>query len=265
MKVIAVFLLAFVGITLANTIPHPLEKTWARNRLGGRVVGGQETTIEKHPWQVAMIRSGSFYCGGAIIGERWVVSAAHCVADKPDPKVVQLRAGSSDRAESGVLANVDFIEVHPLYGTQNYAYDVALLRLTERLVWSDKIQAIALPSIDWEPEVGSDVTVSGWGRAGISSGLLSPRIIRDVTVPVISREDCSVAWPGSVDETMVCAGRPGADACNGDSGGPLNQDGKILVGVVSWGSIFCEDASPGAYARLSEPVIWGWINETVHQ
>lgn len=52
-----------------------------------RIVGGQDTTIGKHAWQVSLQRksgtSWSHSCGGSIIGEKWVVTAAHCVEGSP--------------------------------------------------------------------------------------------------------------------------------------------------------------------------------------
>lgn len=77
-------------------------------------------------------------------------------------------------------------------------------------------------------------------------------------MPVLSQTACSSAWPGEIDQTMVCAGSPGKDACNGDSGGPLTQDGTV-VGVVSWGSLVCENSQPGVYARLSNPELRDFI------
>lgn len=89
---------------------------------------------------------------------------------------------------------------------------------------------------------------------------LSPRTLRSVEVPIISSEQCKTSWPGNVDDTMVCAGSPGKDSCNGDSGGPLSQN-RTVIGVVSWGSLVCEDSQPGVYARTSNPSIRDFIFE----
>ena len=83
-----------------------------------------------------------------------------------------------------------------------------------------------------------------------------------VRVPAITNADCASAYPGDIDDSMICAGYPGVggkDACQGDSGGPFvcNDGGKAVVaGTVSWG-ISCADADyPGVYARTTTALEW---------
>ncbi|CAB4065990.1 PRSS1_2_3 [Lepeophtheirus salmonis] len=89
---------------------------------------------------------------------------------------------------------------------------------------NEKVKPVALPEKD--QEFTGDVVVSGWGT--ISSNGPSSPVLRSVTVHVVSDEDCSDAYFGSTDETMICAAAPGKDSCQGDSGGPLAQDGTLV-------------------------------------
>lgn len=91
--------------------------------------------------------------------------------------------------------------------------------------------------------------------------MTAPRILRSVAIPVLTNAECSTSWPGEIDQTMVCAGSPGKDSCNGDSGGPLTTDDGTVIGVVSWGSLVCENSQPGVYARTSNPELREFIRE----
>ncbi|CAB4066821.1 PRSS1_2_3 [Lepeophtheirus salmonis] len=101
-------------------------------------------------------------------------------------------------------------------------HTVTMLRFSS-LHFNEKVKPIALP--EKEQEFIGDVVVSGWGTIS-SSGPPSP-VLKAVTVQVVSDEDCSDAYYGSIDETMICAAAPGKDSCQGDSGGPLAQDGTL--------------------------------------
>lgn len=164
MKVLIV--LACIGIIAAKPQPSSTnERTWFRNRTGGRIVGGQETTIDQHPYQVAMLRGGAFYCGAAIIGNNWVISAAHCLETETNPSNVQFRAGSTDRAEGGQVVTAASFEIHPDYKTPTvYSHDVSLILTATPFIYNPNVRSVALPAYEWDPVVGSDVTVSGWGR-----------------------------------------------------------------------------------------------------
>lgn len=48
-------------------------------RAQSRVVGGRPSQPAAWPWMAAMYRNGMFHCGGVIISQSWVMSAAHCV------------------------------------------------------------------------------------------------------------------------------------------------------------------------------------------
>src|ERR1700730_11400811 len=103
--------------------------------LGGtRIVGGESTTIDKHPWQVAITVTrprGTYLCGGSLIARKWVLSAAHCFQASDQPNAVRVKAGATDyrNQSQGVAAQVEKVVIHDKYGSTNHDNDLALVKL----------------------------------------------------------------------------------------------------------------------------------------
>lgn len=246
----------------------------------GDIIGGQEATPGDYPWQVALVSSSApadnyfrqVFCGGSIIADSWVVTAAHCVFDRSgslvSPSSFFVVAGMHELAgPSAGAVRVDVAELipYPAYGKGSHDHDIALLRLAQPVAERE-------PSPDQLPiayirpapgDVGSLVglvgTVTGWGNRDYIIGD-PPDVLYEVDVPIISNFECSGAYDGLTDN-MVCAGysEGGKDACQGDSGGPLvaEVDGSTyLVGVVSWGKDCALEGFPGVYARVSRYADW---------
>lgn len=90
------------------------------------------------------------------------------------------------------------------------------------------------------------------GVTDTSTGSRSTLLLK-VDVPAVSRSQCQANYAGSlITDSMFCAGLPqgGKDACQSDSGGPIVDSTKTVIGVVSWGSGCGEPNSPGVYARI---------------
>lgn len=232
------------------------------------VVGGKPVRAAEHPWAVAVAsrdrfgrtRSGQF-CGGAVVGRRTVLTAAHCLSREvlgvPLSEVRDLRiiAERSDlQAAGGREVAVGSASVNPDYDSRANAGDAAVLTLAKPLPAASVIPMAGPGDSSYKP--GTRASVFGWGDTTGEGDYA--RTLRAAEVRVLSDAVCERAYPGSTDgkylaASMLCAGEPsgGRDACQGDSGGPLVAGGR-LIGLVSWGSGCGEPGNPGVYTRISD-------------
>ncbi|XP_053685994.1 transmembrane protease serine 9-like [Sabethes cyaneus] len=246
---------AVIGSALPNPT-NPLRPWWgASSRSSGRIVGGFEVDIADVPFQVSLRNDYGHFCGGSVVGSRWVLTAAHCVGGE-----LSVRVGSSLHAEGGQVVAVKNQYPHPEYDAFNIDYDYALLELSEELELTRELQAVELPEQDEEVVDGACLQVSGWGNTQNSQE--SGDVLRATNVPAVNQEKCTKAYEdfGEITERMLCAGyeQGGKDACQGDSGGPL-VEGNKLVGVVSWGVGCAQSGYPGVYSRVA--AVREWIRE----
>jgi trypsin len=205
------------------------------------IVGGTEVDPAcpncKYPFMVSVQWNGGWsghFCGGSLVREDWVVTAAHCVQGS-SPSSIQVKVGlhNVNGTTGAVTRNVDQVIVHPQYSSNSLNNDYALLHLSQPVTNFEPIQLCTDTNHDEEPVIS---TVMGWGAT--SSGGWGSTYLLEVDVPI---DDSCGNIGNQVTNNMVCAGdnNGGEDSCQGDSGGPLimtNDDGEYeLIGIVSWG------------------------------
>ncbi len=247
--------------------PASKEFYYEHGWRSGKIVGGADADIEDYPWQVAILTSSNQqFCGGSIISERWILTAAHCVGVFSNIKV---RAGVTNKTQTGQTITVQTEIPHPFYQSiTNYNNDIALLYLSAPLDLSgDKAQAVPILTQALAAEGFADEgvmsVITGWGA--LSWGGPGTDILQAAQVPIT--HNIGSYSPAMITPDMLLAGYPegGTDACQGDSGGPLvvpdGEGGYLLAGITSWGEGCAWAGYPGVYARVS--YFEDWIREYV--
>lgn len=233
-------------------------------RTGG-IVGGQDAAPGQFPWQISLQRrSGNRFshsCGGSILNERWVVTAAHCV-DGARTRNLRVVAGDHHRTQNeGVEQTVGLARIveHPAYDPFTSENDIALLELSSPLILSPARRTAAIglftpaDSAAGLDAPGTMATISGWGTT--SEGGSLPAVLKFAQVPVVSDADARDAY-GDIADSMIGAGfdQGGIDTCQGDSGGPLvlqTPAGPRLAGLTSFGIGCARAGLPGIYTEVS--------------
>lgn len=231
------------------------------------IVGGTPVDeISEIPWQVALVSGGAArnqFCGGSIVADDWVLTAAHCVDNRSvgnDPTRLEVVAGTVFYATGGEQMAVSEIHVHPDWNSATMDFDAALLRLSAPLTEG---APILLASAEEMPGDGVQVRVSGWGA--ISEGGPGSDQLLFAEPPVVTNAVCDEpeSYDGGILASMFCAGarEGGLDACQGDSGGPVDTGGAVtadtrLLGIVSWGIGCARELKYGVYTRVSEVADW---------
>lgn len=221
---------------------------------GGRIVGGSPTTIEEYPWQISIRNFGSHGCGGSIVRDNLIVTAAHCIFNGK-VRFMDIRSGATFVDEGGEITCISRLIIHKRYDPRTTNNDIGVVLLKKSLTFGQKVQPITLPTQGYRIPFGAMALVTGWGA--LKEQGTSPKQLQVVSVPIIDYYICK-RLAAIVKDTMICAGNideGGVDSCQGDSGGPLTVNG-VLQGIVSWGNGCARPGSPGIYTRVAHYRDW---------
>ncbi|XP_075975874.1 trypsin, alkaline A-like [Anticarsia gemmatalis] len=226
-------------------------------RFGSRIVGGTETSIVNYPEMVAMLFAYdqiNHYqdCGGTILNQRSVLTAAHCACHTDAPSKSRLRVGSDFANSGGTVYNVVEIKLHPNYTPETLDCDLAIMRSATRIQYGIGVQPA---SVGGYYVGGNEVAwATGWGNTEYGQ---HSETLRHVQVWTISQDVCRTRYPG-ISDNMLCSGWldvGGRDQCQGDSGGPLFHYHNV-VGICSWGDGCGLAEFPGVNVRVSRFIDW---------
>jgi len=218
-----------------------LVASCSSRNLDPRIVGGDYARENQFPHQIAIFYKNSLRCGGSIINESWVLTAAHCLLGQAG---LSICAGTISLNDCKVKRNVIEEFQHEKYG--NFMNDIALLRLDRPLEFSDAVMPIEIAKE--EIPVNSTVVISGWGRT--SSGGPIPVNLKYNSLETLSQDDCARRTGMNFKGLICLAHERGNGACNGDSGGSAMFEDK-LVGVANFVIGACGTNNPDGYAKVS--------------
>ncbi|KAM4526304.1 mast cell tryptase-like [Fundulus diaphanus] len=235
-----------------------------------KIVGGEDASPASWPWQVDLQLFGTQWCGGSLINKKWVLTAAHCVSGTT-PHIWKVSLGRLQRTgrntETEVSRDIVKIIVHPKFNNNTLDNDIALLKLSSSVKFTNYIRPVCLAASGSTFQNGTSSWVTGWGNVEDGVPLPSPQTLQEVEVPVIGNRQCNcLLGRKTITDNMVCAGPlpGGRDSCKGDSGGPMvSKQGSrwIQSGVVSWGVGCAQPSLPGVYTRVS--CYQSWINRNI--
>ncbi|CAG0899494.1 unnamed protein product [Darwinula stevensoni] len=262
-------ILFFILSTLSFVNPLNLAvlKECGKLKRTGKIVGGTEASRDEAPWIVSLKlkTKGKHICGGTLISERFVLTAAHCVQGELARQIqVTIRdhriKEQQEKLPSYVMKH-DKVIRHAGYSSVTHHHDIALIRLKEPVVWDDLTEPACLPDSEDTDFHGLSGIVAGWGR--LSEGGLSPVTLMKVTVPILENNKCKtlMAQHFNIIERQICAGFDFGlyDACQGDSGGPMvvRKNGRYIVaGIVSVGVGCARPKLPGVYTNVAQYLDW---------
>ncbi|XP_055594212.1 serine protease snake-like [Uranotaenia lowii] len=275
-----------ISLAIPLTLDPPtyrLESSNCSNSVG-LIVGGKEAEEGEFPHQALLgynITEESpkttdrydFQCGGSLISERFVLTAAHCMK-YAKPVVVRLGVLEIADGDDGSFDyGIDFIRKHPNYINAASYHDIALIKLSTVVSFEQTI----VPACLWtEMAITVDsVIASGFGHTKFGNDKISP-ILRKVKLDFLDRSQCENQFNGlrnfrrGILPQQLCIGskRGGRDTCQGDSGGPVQtvRDPSQscvfhVIGVTSVGSFCGTGQSPAVYTRVASYI--DWIEEVV--
>lgn len=244
------------------------------------IVGGSPASRREFPHMVQLgfgENPVNWACGGSLISDQYVLTAAHCLDDKSLGPVLYARMGFTDIDDKEHLQEYDIIEriPYPNYSEPAHYHDIALVKLKEKAFLNTYVRPACLYTSSQSP--WSNVIAIGWGR--IEFGGSDSSVLLRVILELFSQSKCNKVYradsktaklkDGIRDDVMICAGHSEElkDTCQGDSGGPLQVyrtgGGENMtcmydiIGVTSFGK-GCALAVdiPGVYTRVSYYVKW---------
>ena len=236
-----------------------------------KIVGGINAQQGEVPFIVSLRKYGEHFCGGSLIKDNWVLTAAHCVEGGGNPDYILMGSLKSNETYDSQKLSVAKVIMHPNYNKHTTSgSDFALIKLKNPVT----TELAELNQEKLETNSVKQFSVAGWGYLSESGYITAPEL-QIVDVPYVEQNKCEQQFQNIetsetpyLDSTMFCAGYDEGkkDACQGDSGGPIfykDQTTKkfVLVGVVSWGYGCAKANVSGVYSNIATE--HSWINTTI--
>nr|AYV99608.1 venom polypeptide [Dolopus genitalis] len=268
---------SFVLLSMLVIAAVALPPEWQRDgfpleRFEKRIIGGQIAATGQFPYYARLMltkrrfgRIVGSLCGGSLISNRVVLTAAHCV-DQALSGLVYVGSStihSTETASVTIKVEKTAFIIHEGWNSLSFSNDIALILLPRPVQFNNVVKPVNLPKANEGDLVGRTGVISGFGLIGNSGG--PAQELRYLPRRIMEPKYCNSAYPTRFSSSShVCVdGSYAKSACPGDSGGPLvleeaNGSG-ILVGLTSFGSMSCEMGYPTVYTRITSYL--NWINQ----
>ncbi|ASA55507.1 S1 family peptidase [Vibrio gazogenes] len=275
MKKCFISALSFISPVLCLLLITPLSAQ-ANTGFAPRIINGTTATLGDWPFMTAIVAKGRSasngqFCGGSFIGERYVLTASHCVEGK-SANELDVIIGINDlnnESTEGQRVSVQSIYMHEDYNSSTITNDIAILELSNTVTAIPVVLATTtlVDSLSGNGTTGDTVTAMGWGNTSTTSNAF-PSVLNEVNLLYVDRSTCQNLGGdySFVGNDAICAGfqTGGKDSCQGDSGGPLiyNDGGtNKQIGIVSWGNGCAQPNAYGVYANVGYFKNNHWITQ----
>ncbi|XP_061398819.1 transmembrane protease serine 2-like [Musca vetustissima] len=228
----------------ASVLAQPTSRIW----------GGEETQKLDFPYVASVRLDGGHICGGSIIGQKFILTAAHCVHENNKvvaPKRLAVRVGSTNQFSGGKLVDVASVTVNPDYS--DVKNNLAILTLENALEWTERVRAITLPTAsDSLPADGTNLLVAGWGQQLNSDSAFK---LNSYRFTVATEEVCKNAY-SALDSSEFCLAHPLKEgSCYGDAGNGAVYNNK-LYGVSNFVVGACGSRFPDVFTNVVHYLSW---------
>ncbi|GMT36432.1 hypothetical protein PFISCL1PPCAC_27729, partial [Pristionchus fissidentatus] len=289
-----VFLVFFLSLIIGCTSLCGLRDSKFDGQRFKRIIGGEKVTkVGEWPWQVALqkfdSKSVDGACGGTVIADRWILTAAHCVYERLrksfDFRIAAgaLRWTAHVNSEQAVFINVTRFFLHPEVESSKLFYmtnDIALLELESPLRFNEIVSPVCLPSRMQRIPRDKNAVAIGYGlyeEPSFKNSYPSDGVLRETKIPIIPRDECKATLDEvnpygikyDITDAHICAGAAGHGVSYGDSGGPLMvqaNDGRwFQFGIVTSGVrelILAQDIAPAIFANVIK--FCDWLEDTTN-
>uniref|UniRef100_A0A1B6GZ11 Peptidase S1 domain-containing protein n=1 Tax=Cuerna arida TaxID=1464854 RepID=A0A1B6GZ11_9HEMI len=257
--------------------------------FGTRIINGSPAKLGAYPWMVLVGFRRSFGrktlwgCGGSLVTNQHVVTAAHCVYPPllNGYNVHEVRLGDLDLNDavvdgaSPLDVRVENTIMHEHYDRVTRLNDIAIIKIKEKVQFTDLIRPICLPPPEFRTNmfVNFAPVAAGWGTSLNNTSFRTDTRLLEAELTIQDLDECRTNVTSKltdvlIDNSVICAYSPTSDTCQGDSGGPLmfprkmraapdNSPGNIfLMGIVSYGYMCARPGFPGVYTRVSHHMAW---------
>ncbi|KAH8285351.1 hypothetical protein KR054_008032 [Drosophila jambulina] len=240
-------------------------------RIGARIMHGRDATIGSAPFMAFLMRNGELHCGGTIIHQRYILTAAHCVETGLTVRLGEYNTNTDPDCvgTSCIPAHQDFsiaaVSRNKNYVARDFTNDIALIKLTRDIHFTSHIMPICLLLNPAYVPSRRQWQAFGWGRTQRGP---SSTVLQTTHLDHYPNSHCAQRLNVQLTNNQACLGLQHSDTCTGDSGGPLvtkiNVDGVnryLQLGIVSFGDEVCQ--SPGVYTYV--PNYIGWIQSVIRK